>query len=124
MSNPIKLVFDIETVGADFDSLDKTTKESLTRWIEKESANDDEYASALEDLKQGLGFSPLTGEIVAIGMLQVHTDEGAVYFQAPGEKIKEFTEEGIKFKQFDERGMLEAFWKVAEKSDVFISFNG
>ena len=98
MSNPIKLVFDIETVGADFDSLDKTTKESLTRWIEKESANDDEYASALEDLKQGLGFSPLTGEIVAIGMLQVHTDEGAVYFQAPGEKIKEFTEEGIKFK--------------------------
>ena len=35
------LIFDIETVGADFDKLDETTQDSLTRWA-KRSAGDDE----------------------------------------------------------------------------------
>ena len=31
-----KLIFDIETVGEDFDSLDLKTQESLTRWLDKD----------------------------------------------------------------------------------------
>jgi hypothetical protein len=31
------LVFDIETVGEDFDALDETSQDVLTRWIKKES---------------------------------------------------------------------------------------
>ena len=30
-----KLILDIETVGADFNSFDETTQDSLTRWIKK-----------------------------------------------------------------------------------------
>lgn len=119
-----KLIFDIETVGESFDSLDKTTQEVLTHWIWKESKDENDYKILLEELKNGLGFSPLTGEIVAIGVLDTDKNKGAVYFQAPGEKIKEFEEDGIKFKPMTEKDMLENFWNGAEKYNEFITFNG
>jgi uncharacterized protein YprB with RNaseH-like and TPR domain len=119
-----KLIFDIETIGEDFDSLDETTQEVLTRWIKKESSNDKEYQAAFEDLKNGLGFSPLTGEIVAIGVLDYEKDQGVVCYQAPGEKIEDFEENGIKFKQMTEKEMLENFWQGSEYYDEFVSFNG
>jgi DNA polymerase elongation subunit (family B) len=123
-SVPQKLVFDIETVGADFDSLDEATQDNLTRWIEKESTNEDDYRIALEDLKQGLGFSPLTGEIVAIGVLDYHKKQGAVYYQAPGKKIAEETENGVVLKQMSEAEMLKKFWELSQKYHHFITFNG
>jgi len=120
-----KLVFDIETVGESFDSFDETTQKTLTRWIKKESKNEEEYQEALKDLKEGLGFSPLTAEIVAIGTLDYEKNQGGIYFQAPGETIPDFTEDGIKYKQMTEKEMLEYFWKeIAPKYQEFISFNG
>lgn len=118
-----KLVFDIETVGVDFDSLDETTQNSLTRWIKKESSSEAEYQEALQELKSGLGFSPLTGEIIVIGVLDCNKNQGVVYFQAPGEKIDEFNENGITFKQTTEKEMLEKFWQGAKEYDEFIGFN-
>ncbi|MEK7546770.1 MAG: ribonuclease H-like domain-containing protein [Patescibacteria group bacterium] len=124
MSNFQKLVLDIETVGEDFDSLDKATQENLTRWIKKESENDAEYKESLDELKNRLGFSPLTGEIVAIGVLDCEKDEGTVYFQAPGEKLGEIKEENSTFKQCSEKEMLEKFWERAKNYNYFITFNG
>ena len=123
MSTP-KLIFDIETIGVNFDSLDKTTQDVLTRWIKKESDSEEDYEESLKDLKAGLGFSPLTGEIVVIGTLDYEKGQGGIYFQAPGKNIEEFTEEGIKFKQMTEKEMLEYFWQIANKYGEFISFNG
>lgn len=122
-TNYSKLVFDVETIGVDFDALDETTQESLTRWIKKESTGEEDYQIALEELKGGLGFSPLTGEIVAIGVLDCNKNQGAVYFQAPEQKIEEFQEDIFKFKQMTEKEMLEQFWKIAEKYHEFIGFN-
>jgi len=124
MSTTNKLVLDIETIGEDFDSLDHATQENLTRWIKKDSDSEDEYKIALQDLKNGLGFSPLTGEIVAIGLLDYYKNEGAVYYQAPGQKNEEIKEDGIQFKQMDEETMLRKFWELAERYQVFITFNG
>lgn len=124
MPNSQKLIIDIETIGEDFDSLDKTTQEGLTYWIKKEAADEEDYKYALEDVKNRLGFSPLTGEIVAIGVLDYHKKEGVVYFQAPGEKIDEFSEEEITFKQSSEKDMLQKFWDGAKKYQHFITFNG
>jgi DNA polymerase elongation subunit (family B) len=124
MSTP-KLVFDIETVGADFDSFDETTQDVLTKWIKKESGSEEEYKESLKELKEGLGFSPLTAEVIVIGTLDYEKNQGGVYFQAPGENIPDFTEEGIKFKQMTEKEMLEHFWKeIAPHYQEFISFNG
>lgn len=119
-----RLVFDIETVGEDFDSLDKTTQEALSWWIKKEADTEAEYEKTLEELKGRMGFSPLTAEIVALGVLDYERNQGAVYFQAPGEEFKEFEEDGIKFKQMAEKEMLENFWQGANQYDEFISFSG
>ena len=119
-----KLIIDIETIGEDFDSLDKATQENLTQWIRKESDNDDDYERALTELKGRMGFSPLTGEIVAIGVLDYYKDSGVVYFQAPGEKFEEQAENDITFKQSSEKDMLQKFWDGARQYDYFITFNG
>jgi 3'-5' exonuclease len=118
------LIFDIETIGEDYEKLDETTQESLTRWIKKETQNEKEYETALEDLKNGLGFSPLTGEIVAIGVLDSDKDNGAVYYQSPDLEAKKSDEEGIKLKPMSEKEMLEQFWKLCESYQEFVSFNG
>lgn len=119
-----KLVFDIETVGENFDALDPKTQEVLTDWIRHEAEDDAAYARELEALKAGLGFSPLTGEIVAIGLLDVEKNKGAVYYQAPNAGEKETEEGEIKFKPMTEREMLESFWRTANEYDEFVTFNG
>lgn len=124
MSNARTLIFDIETVGVDFDSLDAPTQDNLTRWIKKESETEEEYEVALSELKAGLGFSPLTGEVVAIGVLDYHRGEGVVYFQAPGAQLKEFKDGPITYKPMDERQMLENFWRGAKDYQHFVTFNG
>lgn len=118
------LIFDIETIGENFDALDKTTQDVLTRWIKKESDNEEEYNVSLQEMKDGLGFSPLTGQIVAIGVLDSDKNEGAVYFQAPEGKITDSEEEGIKFRAMAEKECLEKFWEVAKNYKEFVSFNG
>lgn len=118
-----KLIFDIETIGEDFDSLDKTTQEVLTRWIKKEAKNDAEYQVSLDDLKQGLGFSPLTGEIVAIGVLDADKNQGVVCFQSPNTDAKITEKNGIIYKPMDEKEMLKNFWEGARQYQEFIGFN-
>ncbi len=118
------LVFDIETVGEDFDALDETTQAVLTRWIDEEAFAPEERESELRRMKEGLGFSPFTGEVVAIGMLDVEQDKPAVYFQAPGEPEDAFEEDGVLYRPYGEREMLEHFWRAAAQYGTFVSFNG
>lgn len=118
------LVFDIETAGEDFDSLDMETQDALTRWIKKESRDDGEYAVALDDLKQGLGFSPLTGEIVAIGVYDTEKDKSVVYFQDGGTHMEETKEGDVTYKPASEKEMLEHFWEGAQRYEEFVTFNG
>jgi len=119
-----KLVFDIETIGQDFDQMDETTQKSLTRWLKRESLGEEDYQMALDDLKKGLGFSPLTGEVVAIGVLDVDNDKGAVYYQSPDKKNETSIEEGVKFEICTEEEMLKKFWAGVKEYDLLISFNG
>jgi hypothetical protein len=119
------LIFDIETIGADFDKLDETTRRSLTRWIEREAGDDKgKYNVMLKDLKEGLGFSPLTGEIVAIGVYDTERDNGVVYFQTADKQIDEISEGSFVFKPMTESQMLKNFWQGAVRYNEFISFNG
>lgn len=119
-----QIIFDIETIGENFDDLDKTSQHMLTRWIERTAKNEEEYKAHLKDVREGLGFSPLTGQIVAIGVLDGQTEKGAVYFDIQKESIKEFEENNIKFKPSTEVQMLEKFWEIAGKYNEFVTFNG
>lgn len=111
-----RIIFDIETVGKDFESLDKTSQEYLLRWADTE---DD-----IKEVKESLSFYPLTGEIVAIGMLNPDTMKGAVYFQTPADSLLPFEEEGINFHPGTEKDIIRKFWDVIKGYDYIITFNG
>lgn len=118
------LIIDIETVGENFEEMDDISKEVLTRWIKKESESDEEYNERLNELKDGLGFSPLTGQIVAIGTMDYERGNGAVYYQAPGEQLQESNFGEVKLQPTSEKEMLEKFWEVAGYFQEFVTFNG
>ncbi len=118
------LVFDIETVGEDWESLDETTQKNLAWYLEQSSRDEDEYEYELKQVKEGLGLSPLTGFIVAIGVYDTEKKQGAVYFQAPNAKLQESVMDGVKYKPIGEREMLVQFWEVAKHVNEFVSFNG
>lgn len=122
-----KIVFDIETIGEDFRKMDKKTQQMVKDKAERKVEDKKDKKA----LKQGLdlevsqfGLSPLTGEIVSIGMLDVDTKKGAVYFQAPDAEIEDFEEDGIKYKAMTEKEIIEGFWEIAKHAEEFISFNG
>lgn len=118
------LIFDIETIGEDFDALDGTTQDVLTRWIKRDAESEEGYQAMLTDVKESLGFSPLTGEIVAIGVLDADKDKGAVYFQSPNGTKGVFEDGGCKYEPLTEKEMLQRFWDIVAKYDTFVTFNG
>jgi len=121
----MSLIFDIETIGEDWEDIDQATQDSLTRWIKREAGEEEEkYNVMLKDLKEGLGFSPLTGEIVAIGIYDNEKDKGVVYFQSPQEKAEEYVKENFTFKPKTEKEMLLDFWAGAKNYGELVSFNG
>jgi len=111
-----RIIFDIETVGADFDRLDLSQQEYLLKYAETEED--------AEAVKESLGLYPLTGEIVTIGLLNPDTMKGVVYFQAPGGGVRPFEEDGIQYETGSERAILEKFWEVIKSYTQFVTFNG
>ncbi|MBI4690979.1 MAG: ribonuclease H-like domain-containing protein [Nitrospirae bacterium] len=111
-----RIIFDIETLGKDFDSLDKGTQDYLLKWAETDED--------VKDVKESLSFYPLTGEIITIGLLNPDTDKGAVYFQSPGTECLPFEENGIKFETGTEKEILEKFWNTVKTYTQIITFNG
>lgn len=113
---PKRVVIDIETIGREFESLDDISKEYILRYAETDEA--------IKTAKESLGFSPLTGEIVAIGMLDPDSDKGAVYFQSPEVLQEPLKEDGIDLIPDTETGILRRFWNNVKNYDQIITFNG
>lgn len=117
------LIFDIETVGEDWEGFDDTTRSALSRWVGRTARTEEERQVELTDLKESLGFSPLTGSIVAIGLYDLERRQGAVYYVGregtPDEVVGEYV-----LKQCSEQEMLEDFWEGARSYDTFVTFNG
>jgi hypothetical protein len=119
------LIFDIETIGEDWEDIDSQTQDSLTRWIKREAGEEEgKYNAMLKDLKEGLGFSPLTGEIVTIGVYDTIKNKGVVYFSAPKAEVEEWNSGDFVFKSRDEAQMLYAFWQGVRSYKEVVSFNG
>lgn len=117
------LVFDIETVGEDWGSLDLTTQHILSRWVDRTARDETEREAQLRDLREGLGFSPLTGTVVAIGLYDRECERGVVYYEGdtPG---TEFEKDEFLYRAWGEKEMLKRFWEGAQEYDTFVTFNG
>lgn len=111
-----RIVFDIETVGVDFEALSQDAQDYILKDAEDEKKT--------QEKKTKLGLWPFTGEIAAICVLNPDTQRGHVFFQAPGQKIKPLIKEGISYEIMTEKETLEAFWREIRDAEQFITFNG
>lgn len=111
-----KIVFDIETVGQDFELLDDTSKEYFLRFAKTEEEK--------EEARNSLSFFPVTAQIVAIGMLEVETNKGFVYYQNGGGKPEKFIEGETTFISGTEREVLTNFWSLMKNYQQYGTFNG
>lgn len=111
-----KVVFDIETLGFPLDSFDEKQQEYLLKFAKTE----EERTEAI----QKLALTPLTGHIIAIGMLNPESQHGKVLFESA--TTDSFTSEDgkVEFVSASEHEMLEEFWKTITHFDQFITFNG
>lgn len=110
-----RIIFDIETVGVDFSTLDEQAREYLLK-----AARTPEERDAVPET---LSFSPLTGEVVAIAMLNPDTGKGAVYYRS-GDAVSAREENGIAYETGSERDILEKFWRTLGFYDQIVTFNG
>lgn len=118
------VIFDIETIGEEWDALDETTQHVLSRWVDRTAKDDESREAQMKDLREGLGFSPLTGRIVAVGCYDLERAAGVVYYDDNGAGGKESVEGNITLKPRDEKTMLVDFWQGAKSYDTFVTFNG
>ncbi|MEY3470813.1 MAG: hypothetical protein RLZZ223_163 [Candidatus Parcubacteria bacterium] len=111
------LIFDIETIGDSWDSLDKETQTYLLKYADTEEQQ--------ELIKTTLGLYPLTGEIVAIGLYDPEKDIRSVYLQAPDGSLEDrYEKEGVHYLVGTEAEILEKFWATIRKYSTFVTFNG
>lgn len=114
-----KVVFDIETIGVDFDKdLDEVQREYLI----KQAKSEEEILAITE----GLGLYPLTGKVVTIAMYNCDSGKGKVFYTPSSEKFEknEIEEDGATYVACDEKEILENFWEMIKKFDIYITFNG
>ncbi|MFH1286743.1 MAG: ribonuclease H-like domain-containing protein [Candidatus Magasanikbacteria bacterium] len=110
------IVFDIETIPIDFNELDEKQQEYLLKFAENKEEE--------EQVRQQMALWAPTNKIVAIGVLSVETQKGAVYFQDGGTDIESYEKNGITYRSGDESDVLERFWEVMKTASQFVTFNG
>ncbi len=119
----MNLVFDIETVGVELDSLADSQKEFLLRHAEQEK-DQQRKDELVEEQKRYLSLYPFTAKIVAIGLLNTEKEKSMVLYEG-GTNDEWIAEEKItKYKPLTEQEMLRYFWKYVDEAEKVISFNG
>jgi 3'-5' exonuclease len=111
-----RVIVDIETVGFDFESYDQKSRDYLLKFAESEEEK--------EDAKKRLALYPMTGEIVAIGLLNPDTARGCVFFQDKKAGTEKMEENGIIYEAGNEKEILEKFWDKVKNYRQIVTFNG
>ncbi len=111
-----RVVFDIETLGFPLDSFDEKQQEYLLKFAKTE----EERTEAI----QKLALTPLTGHIIAIGMVNPDSKHGKVWFRS--DKPDSFTSDDglVEYVSAEEKEILEGFWDAITHYNQFITFNG
>jgi hypothetical protein len=112
-----RLIFDIETAGVPFDTLDAEQQEYLLKFAETEEEREAE--------KLKVSLYPFTADLACIGMLNVDSCKGEVLINASSDLKGWKSADGrLQFVPCGEREMLEHFWEAVMRFDQLISFNG
>jgi DNA polymerase elongation subunit (family B) len=110
------LVFDIETLGRPPETFDEAQTAYLFRGVETAEARTEEI--------NRLNLSPLTAEVLAIGMLNPDTGGGRVLFRSDRREKFQSEDGKVEFLSGDESAILGLFWDDVRNYDRFVTFNG
>lgn len=119
----MNLIFDIETVGDEFENLSESQQEYLLRYAEQET-DESKREEKIETAKRYLSLYPFTAKIVAIGMMNTDSENIMVLYEGNEKEEWAVDEKKTKYQSLLEKEMLEYFWKCIEKVDKVITFNG
>jgi DNA polymerase elongation subunit (family B) len=122
-SNMKRIVFDIETCSYPFETLAPSQQEYLLKYAEKES-DTEKKQQMIDEAIRYTSLYPFTAKCIVIGMYDIEKEKSYVYYES--DKIEEWKSEDGKtsYKGLNEKEMLESFWRIAEKVNQFITFNG
>jgi predicted PolB exonuclease-like 3'-5' exonuclease len=110
------VVFDIETLGLPLDTFDEAQQEYLFRSADTEEKR-------LEET-QKLALYALTGQIIAIAMLNPDTMSGKVFYQSTAHEQSFSDDRKIEYISGDEKNLLRNFWENVQRYDQIVTFNG
>jgi len=111
------VVFDIETVGFEWDTLDDAQRTYLSR-----NARSDEDRARLPET---LSLWPLTGRIVVLAMVNPDSGRGRVWYEKTDGRVEEKSSDGLfTFVGDTEPVFLGEFWKAISRFHRFVTFNG
>ena len=110
------VVFDIETLALQRESLDTAQVEYLVKFAE----TDEEREAEL----QKLSLYPLTAQVLAIGMLNPETRAGRVLYQSKVKETYASPDGKIEYVSGDEAFILRTFWEDVRRYDRIVTFNG
>ena len=111
------VVFDIETVGVDWESLDDAQRGYLQRY-----ARSDEERQELPDR---LSLWAFTGRVVVLAMLNTESGRGRVWYEKTDGRREETSSDGLfTFVGDTEPAFLAEFWSAISRFHRFVTFNG
>jgi DNA polymerase III epsilon subunit-like protein len=111
------VVFDIETAGVEWESLDDAQR----TYLQKNARTEEER----QRLPEMLSLWPFTGRIVVLAMVNPDTGRGYVWYEKTDERVEETSSDGLfRFIGDKEAVFLTEFWKAIARFQRFVTFNG
>jgi DNA polymerase elongation subunit (family B) len=114
-----KVILDIETVGVDWDALEKDTQDYLLKYADTEQK--------VEETKRRLGLWAPLSKVVIIGLLNPVTNRAMILSENSPDKIPADGQHGdVYVSHFvgDEAAILKKFWELIPRYTQYITFNG
>jgi DNA polymerase elongation subunit (family B) len=118
-----QVVFDIETVSFPFETLSESQQEYLLRDAQK-IEDQKEKDKKIDDSIRFTSLYPFTAKVIAIGLFDVQKEKAFVYYESEAKEEWANEEKDVNYRGLSEPEMLKSFWRITEKTDQLISFNG
>lgn len=109
-------IINIETIPQDLSALSESTRQQILKYAET--------PEDIEKTKAQMALWAPTNHIVSVGVIEMKTGRGAVYYQDNGNKTIPFRDGNIVYRAGSEKEILERFWRVMQKAHTFVTFNG
>jgi len=118
------IVFDMETVGVDWEGLDDPTRNYLIERARRKMGREGQTGGSAEAVaKEALGLSPGTGRIVAVGLVNLESDQTALLYEGTEGWI-ESQPGGPRVFRGDEPAILREFWELLGRYGRVVTYNG